>query len=92
MTDARSNKSTEDEKWALAEEFYETELLPKLLTTEKGKVLVLDLGSGDYAIGANLNEADDSLRRRHPNAFFYAFRIGYRTVGALGGRMRAIDA
>ena len=92
MVDTSRTNGTENENRDLAEAFYEKELLPKLLTTEKGKILVLDMESGDYAIGANLNEADDSLRHRHPNAFFYAFRIGYRAVGSLGGRMREIKA
>ena len=85
MADANSKKSTEDKNWNLAEEFYETELLPKLLGTAKGKVVVLDLVSRDYAIGANLNEADSRLREKHPGAFGYAFRVGYRAVGSLGG-------
>lgn len=68
-----------------AEAIYENELLPKLRATEKGKVLVLDVASGDYAIGVNLTEADSRLRERHPNAFAHAFRIGYRTVGTLSG-------
>ena len=69
----------------MAQAIYEKELLPKLRATEKGKVLVLDVASGDYAIDVNLTEADSRLRERHPNAFAHAFRIGYRTVGTLSG-------
>lgn len=77
---------------ATAEAIYEDELLPKLLATEKGKVLVLDVATGDYAVGADLNEADSRLREIHPNAFAHAFRIGYRTVGTLsGGSIREIN-
>ena len=81
-----------DAKRDLAETIYKTELLPNLLPTEKGKILVLDVESGDYAIGADLLEADSLLRERHPDAFAHAFRIGYRAVGSLGGRMREIKA
>ena len=45
-----------DEKRELAEAIYEAELLPKLLATEKGKILVLDVESRDFAIGADLLE------------------------------------
>lgn len=77
---------------ATAEAICEDELLPKLLATEKGKVLVLDVATGDYAVGADLNEADSRLREIHPNAFAHAFRIGYRTVGTLsGGSIREIN-
>jgi len=75
----------------VANAIYETELLPKLLATEKGKILVLDVKSRDYAIGADLLEADSLLRELHPDAFTHAFRIGYRTAGSLGGRMREIQ-
>ena len=81
-----------DEKRELAEAIYEAELLPKLLATEKGKILVLDVESRDFAIGADLLEADTLLRERHPDAFTHAFRIGYRAVGSLGGRIRDIKA
>ena len=93
MVDASRAKVTEDENWVLAEAFYEKELLPKLLATAKGKVLVLDLESRDYAIGADLLEADTLLKERRPGSFGYAFRIGYRTVGSLGGgSLREIEA
>ncbi len=84
--------SLRDTDRATAEAIYENELLPKLLATEKGKILVLDVSTGDYAVGANLTEADSRLREIHPNAFAHAFRIGYQTVGTLsGGRIREIN-
>ena len=85
MADTTPTNSTQAGDWAEAEAFYEKELLPKLSDTAKGKVLVLDLASGDYAVGADLNEADSRLRERHPDVFAHAFRIGYRTVGSIGG-------
>ena len=76
---------------AKAQAFYETELLPKLLPTAKGKILVLDIKSGDYALGADMVEADDRLRARRPDAYSHAFRIGYPTFGKLGGPRRRIE-
>ncbi len=77
---------------AAAEAIYENELLPQLQATEKGKILVLDVATGHYAVGADLNEADSRLREIHPNAFAHAFRIGYRTVGTLsGGSIKEIN-
>ena len=85
MAASERSVSTHADGWDTAQSFYETELLPKLLPSQKGCVLVLDLVSRDYAIGVDLNEADSRLKMRHPNCFGYAFRIGYRTVGSLGG-------
>ena len=93
MTEAGRAGSAKADDWSAAEAFYETELLPKLLPAQKGKVLVLDLVSRDYAIGATLTEADTKLKERRPGSFGHAFRIGYRTVGSLGGgRIREIEA
>lgn len=69
-----------------AQAIYETKLLPQLLPTAKGKILVLDLQSGDYALGDDLLEADARLRARHPDACYHAFRIGYPAVGRMGLR------
>ena len=71
---------------ARAQAIYETELLPKLLPTAKGKILVQDLQSGDYALGDDLLETDARLRARHPDTYCYAFRIGYPAVGRMGRR------
>lgn len=93
MAEAERTRPVQTDGWATAEAFYEAELLPKLLSTQKGKVLVLDLVSRDYTIGANLTEADSKLKERHPGSYGYAFRIGYRTVGSLGGgRIRELEA
>ena len=89
MTDA--DRAEENENWALAEEFYETELLPKLLATEKGKVLVLDIESGDYEIDTDLLTASDRLQSRRPGVFEYAFRIGYPAVITLGRKYDVIE-
>ena len=75
---------------AKAQAFYETELLPKLLPTEKGKILVLDIKSGDYALGADMVEADARLLARRPDAYLHTFRVGYPTVGKLGGPRRPL--
>ena len=73
----------------LADAIYETELLPKLLATEKGKILVLDVQSRDYEVAADLIEATERLHDRQPGTFVYAFRIGYPAVVTLRWRLGA---
>ena len=51
-----------------------------------GKILVLDVETGDYAIDAKGLVANRLLRERHPEArseTLYAFRIGYDAVYAI---------
>ena len=91
MADANRTNTTESELLDLAEEYYERELLPKLLATEKGKILALDIESHDYAIGADLDEADTLLRERPPGSHGYAFRIGYPAVVTLGRKIDVIE-
>ena len=88
MTDGSLINTTEDKNRALAEAFYEKELLPKLLATAKGKILVLDIESGDYEVDADLLAASDRLQARRPGAFEYAFRVGYPAVGKLRGYLK----
>lgn len=49
-----------------------------------GKMLVLDLDSGDFVIDSNGVAAAQRLRRAHPHARVYGVRIGYDTIATLG--------
>jgi hypothetical protein len=50
-----------------------------------GKLIVLDVESGDYEIGANGVETSRRLQARHPDSTLYALRVGYKAVETLGG-------
>ena len=91
MTDADRTDTTETEQLDLAEEFYEKELLPKLLPTAKGQILVLDIASYDYEVDADWEAASDRLQARRPGAFEFAFRIGCPAVGTLGRKYNVIE-
>jgi hypothetical protein len=68
-----------------AQELYER-LRPKIETPENiGKLIVMDVESGDYEIDDMGIETSRRLQARHPNATLYALRIGYKAVEALGG-------
>ena len=44
---------------------------------EKGKFLVIDVMTGDYAINLDLILAEDELEARRPDGVVYTIRIGY---------------
>jgi hypothetical protein len=73
------------------QEIYEQKLRP-LVETEKniGKVVSIDVETGDYEIDDDLIKAGDRLLARHPNAVLYGARIGYDAVYALGGSLTKI--
>jgi hypothetical protein len=50
-----------------------------------GKMIVMELESGDYEIDDLGIESSYCLQARHPDAPLYALRIGYETVESLGG-------
>ncbi len=92
MMDSDRTNAAEAEQLDLAEEFYEKELLPKLLPTAKGKILVLDIESYDYEVDADWLAASDRLQYRRPGAIEFAFRIGYPSVVTLGRSVDIIES
>ena len=68
-----------------AHAFYER-LRPQIETPENiGKIIVMDVDSGDYGIDDAGIETSRRLQAQHPDATLYAMRIGYRAVEAIGG-------
>ena len=50
-----------------------------------GKLIVMEVESGDYEVDEQGIESSRRLQSRHPGATLYALRIGYKAVEALGG-------
>lgn len=70
------------------QEIYE-QRLRSLVETEVniGKIISIDVESGDYEIGDDLLSAGRRLQKRHPDALMYGKRIGYNAVYAVGGTL-----
>jgi predicted transcriptional regulator len=70
----------------LGQEWYEKKLRPLVETKENiGKIISIDVETGDYAIADELLQAGERVRMKHPDAAMYAIRIGYNAVYSLGG-------
>ena len=52
-----------------------------------GKIVVIDVETGDYEVDELGLESARHLQSRHPNAALYGKRIGYDVSEALGGVM-----
>ena len=50
-----------------------------------GKLIVLEVGSGDYEIDEKGIESSLRLQARHPDARLYALRIGYKSAVSFCG-------
>ena len=67
---------------------YENTLRALLETEENiGKVVSIDITSGDYEIADDLLASGQKLQARRPNALMYGKRIGYNAVYAVGGSL-----
>ncbi len=61
-----------------------------------GRLIVMDLNSGDYEIDLGSDdlgiEASRRLQSRHPNASLHALRIGYQTAVSFCGSLERTKA
>ena len=65
---------------------YKERILPTLGPEDKGRVVVIDVHSGDYEIAGTHLDAALRLKERRPNAFTWGERVGYPAVHSLGYR------
>ena len=72
---------------AVGKEIYER-LRERLEAEEWGRVVVIDVKSGDYEIAENHLTAALRLRERRPGAYTWAERVGHPTVIRLGAGYR----
>lgn len=56
-----------------------------------GKIIAIDLDTGNYEIDDNLLAAIDRLHAQFPDAIVWAERIGFNAVYAVGGSLTKVD-
>lgn len=69
----------------LGQEIYERDLRSRMEAAHRGKVLAIDVDSGNHAIADTASVAAKRLRAQHPNACVWLMRVGYRTLRHFGG-------
>jgi hypothetical protein len=62
------------------EEIYARKLKAKLEPKHIGKIVVIEVESGKYFVGNNMDEAMDKAEAKFPDKVFYIKRIGFKTV------------
>lgn len=68
------------------EQLYEQSIRAQVETEENiGKIISIDIETGDYEIDADPLLAGLRLQARHPDAAIYGKRIGCNAVFAIGG-------
>jgi len=68
------------------QELYENRIRAQVETEENiGRIVSLDVETGDYAVADDPLKASEILRRKHPDAAIFGLRIGYDAMYAVGG-------
>jgi len=70
-------------------ELYERQIRSLVEEGNKGKMLVIDIETGEYEIDVDELAAIRRARAKRPGAVLYGMRIGYPTAHKIGGGWRA---
>ena len=74
-----------------AKQLYESEIRQKVETEENiGKMVIIDIETGDYEVDKTGLQSSRSLSQKHPNARLFGIRIGYNVAISLGGVMERV--
>lgn len=53
-----------------------------------GKMVIIDIGTGDFGVDELGFDSADVLRQKNPNARLFGICIGYEVAASLGGMMK----
>jgi hypothetical protein len=81
-----------EEVGRLAKQLYESGIRQKVESAENiGKMVIIDIETGDYEVDKNGLQASHRLNERHPDARLFGIRIGYNVAASLGGVMERVS-
>jgi hypothetical protein len=80
----RSPRYTKEEFARRGTELYEQKIRPLVEQGNHGRVVVIDIETGDYQVADDGLEACRPLIARRPDAQLYCVRIGHRAVERFG--------
>ncbi len=74
-----------EETARLGKEIYQRDIRPLVEADHHGKVIAIDVDSGDYAVADTASAAAKRLRAERPDAGVWLMRVGYPTLRRFGG-------
>jgi frataxin-like iron-binding protein CyaY len=84
----RQTRYSKEEFSRRGDELYETHVRQQLEEGNHGKIVAIDLETGDFEIDASEIAACNRLEARQPDAQIWIARIGSRYVRRFGGRTK----
>lgn len=82
----RQPRYTKEEHARRGAELYERQVRPQVEAGNHGKIVALDVDSGNFEVAADTLTAADRLLARCPDAQIWFTRVGYRGVHRFGPR------
>lgn len=71
---------------------YDRSIRSQVETLENmGKIISIDIETGNYEIDDNLLESSSRLQSQFPDAIIWAERIGFNAVYAVGGSLTKVE-
>ena len=74
-----------EETARLGKEIYQRDIRPLVEADHHGKVIAIDVDTGDYAVADTASAAAKRLRAQRPDAGVWLMRVGYPTLRRFGG-------
>jgi hypothetical protein len=76
-----------------AESLYNERIRQEIEREENiGKMVIIDIETGEYEVDKTGLEAVRRLREKNPNGRFFGIRIGYKVTASIGGVMEQVEA
>jgi hypothetical protein len=76
---------TKEEISRRGREWYERAIRAKVESGNAGKILIIDIETGEYEVDEDQLAAAHRALAKHPGAALYGLRIGYPTLAKAGG-------
>ena len=81
-------RRTAEETGRLGDEIYERDIRPQVEDAHYGRIVAINVDSGDYAIDDTGLAASERLLARDPSADIWCLRVGYGALRSFGAGSR----
>jgi hypothetical protein len=82
----RQRRYSKEQLARRGQELYESGIQQQVEAGNEGKIVAIDIETGDFEVNENLVTATNRLFERHPDAQPWVIRIGHRAVDHFGAR------
>jgi hypothetical protein len=82
----RQPRYSQQESARRSTDIYERQIRAHVEEGNKGKIVAIDIETGDYSLGENILSASQPLFERNDDAQLWSVRVGHREVHHIGGR------